>query len=534
MSLGVDLAIRSSIILFIGLAVAAALKNRSAALRHCVLALAIFAAAAVMPFSLVLPAWEVGLPAPLPRSASPASEAPAGAAATRTAAATVPRTAASVSPAAIVWFAGFLVAAAMLLTGVVRLRRIAARAERVQGVRWARIAKQVADGYGIRREVVVVQTDTPDLLATWGMLRPRVLLPTHAGEWSDGRVHVVLCHELAHICRHDWFVQISAEALRTLLWFNPLMWIACTRLRRESEQACDDAVLGKGVSAREYASHLLELARKCRRPDATWGPAMPMAHPSTLGRRIAAMLNPRLGRQALSRRAIVTTTLLLLAITLPTAAIRAGQTTPAPLSGSVYDPTGGVLPGVELTLEDANELKWPAISDASGRFEFPRVPPGRYVLAASLPGFRALRHEFELRNARDWDRAITLQVGTVQESITVRASRMAAPPQASQPQGAGPIRVGGNIRRPRKELDVRPTYPAAMRAAGREGVVPIEAIIGRDGTVASVRVLSAQVHPDFAIAAVDAVRQWRFTPTLLNGVAVEVVMTVSVTFGLSD
>jgi protein TonB len=73
-----------------------------------------------------------------------------------------------------------------------------------------------------------------------------------------------------------------------------------------------------------------------------------------------------------------------------------------------------------------------------------------------------------------------------------------------------------------------------MRDAGREGVVPVEAIIGVDGTVTSVRVLSAQVHPDFAVAAVDAVRQWRFTPTLLNASPVEVLMTVSVTFTLSD
>ena len=56
-----------------------------------------------------------------------------------------------------------------------------------------------------------------------------------------------------------------------------------------------------------------------------------------------------------------------------------------------------------------------------------------------------------------------------------------------------------------------------MREAGREGVVPIggDHRPGRAG--ASVRVVSAQVHPDFAIAAVDAVRQWRFSPTLLNG-----------------
>jgi TonB family protein len=64
--------------------------------------------------------------------------------------------------------------------------------------------------------------------------------------------------------------------------------------------------------------------------------------------------------------------------------------------------------------------------------------------------------------------------------------------------------------------------------------VPVQAIIGQDGAVSSVRVLSAQVHPDFAIAAVDAVRQWRFTPTLLNRVPVDVVMTVTVRFDLED
>lgn len=246
------------------------------------------------------------------------------------------------------------------------------------------------------------------------------------------------------------------------------------------------------------------------------------------------MLNPRLNRGALSRRAVATIAALLLAVALPTAALRAGQTAPASLSGSVYDASGAVMPGVEVTLEDANHVKSSVMSEATGRFEFPGVQPGRYVLSASLAGFRALRQEFELRSAQDWDRAITLQVGQLQETITVSASRMAPPPQPSQPQFAQPLRVGGNIRVPRKEVDVRPVYPTSMRAAGREGVVPIEAIIGRDGTVASVRVVSAQVHPDFAIAAVDAVRQWRFSPTLLNGVPVEVVMNVSVAFHLSD
>jgi len=200
----------------------------------------------------------------------------------------------------------------------------------------------------------------------------------------------------------------------------------------------------------------------------------------------------------------------------------------------VYDTTGAVLPGVELTLENAQEQKQQATTRADGRFDFPQAAPGKYVLTATLPGFRSLKQEFELKSSRDWDRAITLQVGEVQETISVRERRVTGPVGASQPQMAKPIRVGGNIRVPTKTLDVKPTYPKSMRDAGREGVVPIEAVIGTDGSVSSIRVLTAQVHPDFAIAAVDAVRQWKFTPTLLNGAPVEVVMKVSVEFRLSD
>jgi protein TonB len=123
-------------------------------------------------------------------------------------------------------------------------------------------------------------------------------------------------------------------------------------------------------------------------------------------------------------------------------------------------------------------------------------------------------------------------VGDLQETITVEAKRL--PGTGSAAPANAPLRVGGNIKAPLKVHDVRPTYPESMRAAGREGIVPIEAMIGRDGHVASARVLSAQVHPDFAAAALEAVRQWRFTPTLLNGKPVDVVMTVSVTFKLAN
>jgi TonB family protein len=547
MSLLAALVIRPSVVLGAGLLLAVCLKKRSAALRHFVVAASILGAALVVPVSAIVPVWEVALPArpPVPpRTVNPAPAVESPAVSRVLAPAARVETAVNAAPSepiswlplvSVVWLTGFIVTAAGLLTGIVRLARIAARARHVDDEGWLRAVRRVAAGYGIEREVVLLQTDAPALLATWGILRPRVLLPVQAQEWPEDRIHVVLCHELAHVRRHDWSVQIAAEGLRTLLWFNPLVWIACRRLRRESEQACDDAVLERGVAARAYAAHLLELARKFRLPESSWSSAMPMAHPSTLERRIAAMLNPRLDRQALSRRAIAAVAVLLVAVTLPIAALRGAQGVPAVLSGSVYDATGAVLPGVELALEDANQFKWSVTTDASGRFEFVPVQAGKYVLAASLPGFKALRHEFELKTSRDWDRAVTLQVGDLKESISVRESRIPTVVRpASSPEGPRPIRVGGNIRVPRKLLDVRPVYPVSMRAAGRDGVVPIEAIIGRDGTVTTVRVLTAQVHPDFAIAAVDAVRQWKFSPTLLNGAPVEVVMNVSVTFNLSD
>jgi TonB family protein len=535
----VDLTARSSIVLLAGFALTALLAGRSAALRHWVLAAAIVAAAAVSPLSLIMPEWAVALPGwqaaapaalppvvPTARAASPdAAQIDAGAA--------VPR--ASDRPViAVVWAAGFAVAAAILLTGVIRLARVDSRAPRVEDGPWVSITRTVAAAYHLRREVILLQTDTPNLLATWGVHRPRVLLPSHASEWSEDRIHAVLCHELAHIRRHDWIVQISAQALLTLFWFNPLMWVACRRLRRESEQACDDSVLACGVSAREYAGHLLDLARQCRRPQLSWAAATPMAQPSTLERRITAMLNPRLDRTALSFRAIILTAAGLLAVTLPAAALRAAQATPAALAGSVYDATGAVLPGVAVTLEDAQQVTWQATTSATGRFEFPLIGAGRYVITAALPGFRELRQEFDLRAPRDWDRAVTLQVGDLQETVTVSERRMPRAAAPSQPQAAQRVRVGGNIRTPRKEYDVNPVYPPAMRDAGREGTVRLDAAIGRDGTVTAVRVLSAQVHPDFAIAAVDAVRQWRFRPTLLNGSPVEVAMTVSVRFSLSN
>lgn len=104
------------------------------------------------------------------------------------------------------------------------------------------------------------------------------------------------------------------------------------------------------------------------------------------------------------------------------------------------------------------------------------------------------------------------------------------PPVSPPPAPQVPLPVGGNIRPPTKVLDVSPAYPAIAQAARVQGIVIIEATIGVDGVVQAARVLRS--IPLLDEAALAAVRQWRYSPTLLNGAPVPVVMTVTVNFRL--
>ena len=147
---------------------------------------------------------------------------------------------------ATVWSVGFGVSLFVLLVGLCRLSWLASHAERVKHGRWAELTGDIARAYGLRRPIALLHSDHPTLLVTWGVVRPKVLLPADALDWPDDRIRIVLGHELAHIRRSDWLVQMAAELLRAVYWFNPLVWIARRRLRLESEQACDDAVLEDG------------------------------------------------------------------------------------------------------------------------------------------------------------------------------------------------------------------------------------------------------------------------------------------------
>jgi protein TonB len=110
-------------------------------------------------------------------------------------------------------------------------------------------------------------------------------------------------------------------------------------------------------------------------------------------------------------------------------------------------------------------------------------------------------------------------------------SEVALAPPPPPPQPAKQIfHIGGRILPPAKIKDVRPIYPQVALTAHREGIVIIEAILDERGHVSSTRVLRSE--PFLDAAALAAVRQWVYTPTLLNGVPVSVAMTVTVEFRL--
>jgi len=547
MSLLLNAALKVSVIVAIGFVAAALLRRRSAALRHWVLAAAIVCAAAAPMLTLIVPAWH----APSPSWSSTAHaidpsewialrDATADAL-TSTAVHRPPATIArrvSVSRAlAVLWLLGAIVSVSLLAIGLARLSWVASRAQPIQSGRWAESVTTVSRAFGLSRPVKLLQSEHPTLLVTWGILRPAVILPASARDWPETRVRIVLSHELAHIRRGDWVVQLLAELLRAVYWFNPLLWIACRRVRQESEHACDDAVLRLGVEGSDYASHLLDVARSFSAHRHVWSPALAIARPSSLERRVRAMLNAHLDRNPITRTACVLAVAVLLAVTIPLAGFTAFADAATTLAGSVVDQMGRGVADVALELSNAQtRARYEVRTDQTGRFAFVPLPSGEYTLDATQPGFTAVHATLTLAGS-SMQRDLTMQIGEVLETITVTGNnppRTPANPSAPrQPRTeVDPCLdspAGGCILAPTMVRNVRPMYPEGLLASKMGGTVKLEGHITTDGSVSSLQVLGAS-DPAFAGAALDAVGQWQFTPTHLDGTPIDTRMLVVVAF----
>ena len=532
-----DTVLRSSLVLSIGFAIAAGLRRQPAALRHWVLAATIALAAGQPAITRLLPSLTISSSwiesfeevAPASPRVSTTTEFEILSRQPRYAE-PVRRGFADVAIAT--WIAGVVLSLGTLASGVIWLVWLN-RSSASAGAVWIDAEATVRARLGLSAPVRIRVTSHPALLVTWGVINPVILLPANAESWPAERVNLVLAHEMAHLARHDWVTQLAAEMVRAIHWFNPLFWLACAHLRRESEHASDDIVLDLGFGRTLYAAHLVDLARAFSAHGRTWLPAPSMARPSTLERRVRTMLNPRINRRPLSLTRRVAVALLLTAVALPIASASQGSGAP---SGTVSDPSGRPMPGVTVRLSAVDgEVVVDAQTDAAGAYQFPAVPSGDYMLSARSPGFLSSRERVSITGASQVI-PLALRVGTLTETVTVvggkegddgpRTDTRASEQSASV---CTPQETGGHLIPPRKIRQVNPRYRQSWVDAGLEGRILLQARIGVDGRIREVEVVSP-VHADLEEEAVGAVSQWEFTPTRLNCKPVEVRMFVTVVF----
>ncbi len=520
------------------------LRRGSSALRHSVWVAAVLGSLALPFLVLLLPGWHS---ATLGRAATLWS--PAHMNATSLGSQPIPAISVNAVVAApvlnklvivalLTWTLGFLFVLVRLVTGLGRLAWVSAHAKPLFDEDWMRAILELSQFHKVGRTVGLLQCRSSLAMPlTWGIFRPVIVLPSGVADWPEERRRIVLSHELAHIARNDWLLQICAELTRAIYWFHPLAWLAAARLRQESERACDDAVLLSGIAPSHYASELLDLARTLENSGRAWSTALAIARPSNLERRFAAMLNPSINRDRLSLKIKLLIPFLALTFLLPLAALRlTAQNLSGKASGSIHDPSGtGVANAtVILSNHEANTIDM-TTSDRDGNFFFKALPAGNYELQVLKPGFETYEvPQVSLDAGRDFTTALILQVGAITEEAMVVPDNRAKPVVVEKTNGKpSRLQIGGSVEAAKIITKVQPIYPESARSAGVQGTVVLHAVIGTNGKPLSLRVMNSQVDPDLARSAVEAVSQWRYTPTLLNGDPIEVDTTVNIIFSLA-
>ncbi|MBI4910198.1 MAG: TonB family protein [Acidobacteria bacterium] len=380
----------------------------------------------------------------------------------------------------------------------------------------------------VRRHPRVFESASCQSPITWGVLRPVILLPEESRQWSHDKQRSVILHELHHIQRFDYLTQLLAQCMRALYWFHPLAWTAVAALRRESEKACDDAVLQSGLQPANYARHLLDLAQPAPRA------AVAMARPSGLESRIHALLNPSIPRHGVAPRSRIAGALAVCVLSVAVSSLVIRAQAGSGLFGSVLDDSGGAVPNVEVRAisEDGKRVEI-AIAGPDGVYRFAELPVGKYKVEARAPGFMMLvRSGVEVKQGTINRADLNLSLGRISERIEVVGTRKTAPPPPARSAVPQRIRVGGNVQATKVLRMARPEYPEHLQEQGIEGMVLLEGVISKDGNLLSLHSLNSLVHPDLTRAAINAVSQWLYQPTLLNGQPVEVITTITVNFKL--
>jgi beta-lactamase regulating signal transducer with metallopeptidase domain len=206
--------------------------------------------------------------------------------------------------ALVIWCVGALLLLFRLLVGFMSTRWLTRGAVQFKDAQLTELFSSLLAELQLKGKVRLLRSERTLMPIVCGVLRPTVLLPASADEWSEERRKMVLLHELTHVTRRDCLTQMLAQTACALYWFNPFVWHAARQLRVERERACDDYVLSIGTKPSDYAHHLLEIARYLQEHSVfQWSQTttVAMARRSQLEGRLLAILSKEGKRRAMSQ-----------------------------------------------------------------------------------------------------------------------------------------------------------------------------------------------------------------------------------------
>ena len=247
-----------------------------------------------------------------------------------------------------VWLAGVALLLARLAGGCWRIRRLRAIAFTEPVSRWQAAADAVARRLRLARPIMIVDSARVDTPTVIGWLRPIVILPIAAmSNLAPAQVDAILAHELAHIRRHDFLVNLLQTAAETLLFYHPAVWWISGRIRAERENCCDDVAVEVCGDPVIYAEALTELAAR----SLTAAPLALAATGGSLLARIRRLLHvsPEAAARTPSRMLVVGLAVAIVIVAGTVRAITVAQS-PDTASGAGGEPRGFGPPDVNRVL----------------------------------------------------------------------------------------------------------------------------------------------------------------------------------------
>jgi TonB family protein len=438
-----------------------------------------------------------------------------------------------------------------LAAGLTRLRRLAGSVTGPGEPAAAGVDGEVSalqTELGTRARVAFV--DRVQHPMTFGIAPAVVLLPASLLAASTDRRRAVLCHELWHVRRRDWLWVLGEELALTVLWFHPAVWWVVGELQLAREQVVDQLTVAATGARREYMDALFSAAD------------LPSAPPLLSGflrrRHLARRLVSLAEEVAMSRMRLVAGAVIVTVALVGSGVVGAAAWPLAPMRHATQTAAGSAASDGVVQLGRRVDVGFPdaviasgladaivdvAVEiDASGAVTSARAATvtvhggenglGRVAVPAAVDDMVSATVDamgswhFRAPEVAPAKLIVTVRYAVeTRQAIVTRIS--AAPGYATKPI----LHAGGAIKPPTRLVNVAPEYPQEAQDAKIQGVVILDATIAEDGSVSDVEVLKS--IPQLDLAAIAAVKQWRFEPTLLNGVAVPVKITTTVNFSLA-